>query len=216
MKADKSLTRATVAASLNITTNHLRNMLALLKLAPAVQERILQWDDRFPFGEKYLRSLLSLAPDEQLATLDEKLTEHLSAVSESADSKDDDEPIGLLRLVDYFNPQLFVDVRRRTTEHCEKLQRHVEAFNADLAAAKRPRSYEATYRKFAHEVERLNYLDTFDIELRSLPTNSVSRLHRARHVICARPQLARSPTTSRFRSSWIWRTWRAIPGGPNL
>jgi len=172
MKADQSLTKAAMAASLGITTSHLSNQLALLELAPAVQERILQWDDRFPFGEKELRALLTLSPDEQLARLDEKLVAQLSASSEAAESKDDDEPIGLLRLVAYFNPQLFVDVRRRTAEHCQKLQRHVEAFNADLAAAKRTRSYEATYRKFAHEVERLKYLDTFDIELTPITVTS--------------------------------------------
>lgn len=172
MKADKSLTKAAVAASLDITTSHLSNQLALLELAPAVQERILQWDERFPFGAKYLRSLLLLAPDEQLVALDEKLAAHMSVLSEPAESPDEDEPIGLLRLVAYFNPQLFVDVRRRTAEHCEKLQRHVEAFNADLAAAKRSRSRDATYRKFHHEVERLNYLDTFDIEVTPITVTS--------------------------------------------
>jgi hypothetical protein len=172
MRADKSLSRKDVAASLGITTSHLRHQLALLELAPAVQERILQWDDRFPFGERYLRTLLPLTPEEQLATLDEELAEHMSALSESDDSADDDEPIGLLRLVAYFNPQLFVDVRRRTAEHCEKLQRHVEAFNADLAAAKRGRGYDATRRKFVREVERLNYLDTFDIEVTPITVTS--------------------------------------------
>lgn len=165
MKADKSLRRKDLAAALGITTSHLHAQLSLLRLAPAVQERILQWDELFPFGEKYLRSLLPLPPEEQLAVLDEKLAEHMAALSKPVEPKDDEEPIGLLRLVAYFNPQLFVDVRRRTAEHCEKLQRHVETFNADLAAAKRSRQHAATRRKFEREVERLNYLDTFDIEL---------------------------------------------------
>lgn len=172
MKADESLTQETMATSLGITADHLRNQLALLKLAPAVQERILQWDDRFPFGEKYLRSLLPLSADEQLAALDEQLAAHMSALSGPASTTDDEVSIGLLRLVAYFNPQLFVDVRRRTAEHCQKLQRHVEAFNADLAAAKRSRDYDATYRKFVREVERLNYLDTFDIELTPITVTS--------------------------------------------
>ncbi len=177
MKADKSLTQSAVAASLGITPSHLRHQLALLELAPAVQERIVQWAERFPFGEKYLRSLLTLTPEEQLAALDEKLAAHLSALSEPAESADDDVSIGLLRLVAYFNPQLFVDVRRRTVEHCEKLQRHVEAFNADLAAAKRSRGYDTTYRKFAREVERLKYLDTFDIELTPITVTSKTGCH---------------------------------------
>jgi len=172
LAADPGLSRKDVAASLGITTKHLNNQLALLRLAPAVQECILQWDERFPFGEKYLRSLLRLAPDEQRAALDKKLAAHISAASEPPARQDDDEPIGLLRLVAYFNPQLFVDIRRRTAEHCENLQRHVEAFNAELAAAKRSRKQEATYRKFAYEVERLNYSDLFDIELTPLTVTS--------------------------------------------
>jgi len=172
MTADAALRRKDVAASLGITRKHLDHQMALLRLEPAVQERILQWDDCFPFGEKYLRSLLSLGPGEQLAALDEQLAAHMSAPSKSKASTDDDESIGLLRLVAYFNPQLFVDVRRRTAGHCEKLQRHVETFNADLAEAKRSRDYDATYRKFAREVERLSYLDTFDIELTPITVTS--------------------------------------------
>jgi len=177
MKADKSLTQKDVASFLDMTPTHLGNQLALLRLAPAVQERILQLDERFPFGEKYLRSLLTLTPDEQLAAVNERLDAHLSALSEPAASTDDDESIGLLRLVAYFNPQLFVDVRRRTAEHCEKLQHHVETFNADLAVAKRSRGYDATYRKFAREVERLNYLDTFDIKLTPITVTSKTGCH---------------------------------------
>ncbi len=172
MKADPRLTHATLASSLSITTSHLRHQLALLKLAPAVQELILQWDERFPFGEKYLRSLLALTPEEQMAALDKALARHKSALAEPVEPEGDEVSIGLLRLVAYFNPQLFVDNRRRSAQHCENLQRHVETFNADLAAAKRSRDYEATYRKFAREIERLNYLDVFDIELTPITITS--------------------------------------------
>lgn len=166
MAADPSLNRRKIAASMGISRKHVSNQLALLDLAPAVQERILQFGERFPFGEKYLRSLLVLSPEEQLSTLDERLAAHASLPPRTKVSTDDDgESIGLLRFVAYFNPRLFVDVRRRTTGHCEKLQQHVEEFNAELRAAKRSRKYDATYRKFAYELERLNYLDAFDIEL---------------------------------------------------
>jgi hypothetical protein len=172
MEADPDLSCEDVAASQGISKRHLRSHLALLRLAPAVQECILQWGDRFPFGEKDLRPLRTLAPDEQLATLHEKLAAHLSASSKPAVSTQDDQSIGLLRLVAYFNPQLFVDVRRRTAEHCEKLQRHVERTNAELAAAERSRGHDATYRKFSRELERLNYLDTFDIALTPITVTS--------------------------------------------
>lgn len=172
METEPDLGPEDVAASLGITPQHLNNQLALLRLAPAAQECILQWGDRFPFGEKVLRSLLPLAPHEQLAALQEKLTAHLSASAKPAVPAHDNEPIGLLRLVAYFNPQLFVDVRRRTAEHCKNLQRHVKRINTELATAKRSRSYDATYRKLSRELERLNYLDTFDIELTPITITS--------------------------------------------
>jgi hypothetical protein len=114
MEADPDCSLEDVAASRGISTRHLGSHLALLRLAPAVQECILQWGDRFPFGEKGLLPLLTLAPDEQLATLREKLAVHSSASAKTEVSTHDEEPIGLLRLVAYFNPQLFVDVRRHT------------------------------------------------------------------------------------------------------
>jgi AraC-like DNA-binding protein len=172
LEADPKLTLKDVAASLGISTTHLANQMALLHLAPGVQKRILQWDDHLPFGEKYLRSLLGLEPKKQLATLDKAIADHLSAMSQAIEPADDEESIGPLRLVAYFNPRLFIDIRRRTAEHCEKLQRHVKDFNADLASAKRSRGFDATYRRFAREVERLNYLDTFDIALTPITVTS--------------------------------------------
>jgi hypothetical protein len=172
MDADCGLDSKDVAAALGVCERHLRRLLSLLRLAPAVQERIFQWDERFPFGKEYLNSLLGLSPEEQLAALDERLAACGSAASEKTTSKDDDGHIGLLRLVAYFNPRLFVDIRRRTTGHCESLQRRVGQLNTDLAAAKGHRHRDATYRKFAREVERLNYLDTFDIELTPITVTS--------------------------------------------
>ena len=175
LEENPKLKKKDIAASLGISTGHLRNQLALLNLSPQAQERILQWDDRLPFGEKHLRALLKLPPQEQLPALDKQVAEYLANRSQSSEPQDDDpRPIGPLRFVAYFNPQLFVDIRRRTDEHCDKLQRHVKAFNAELATAKRTRDYNATYRKFEREVERLNYRNLFDIKLTPITVTSDS------------------------------------------
>lgn len=171
---DKKLKITDVAASLGISRNHLRHQLALLDLAPAVLDLVLSLGESFPFGEQYLRSLLPLPHDAQLATLKEKLDEHYLELSKPTANTNEDEQIGPLRLVAYFNPQLFVDTRRRTAEHCQKLKRHVDRFNAELLEAKRSRDYNSTYRKFSREVERLKYLDTFDIKLTPITLTSKS------------------------------------------
>jgi hypothetical protein len=85
-------------------------------------------------------------------------------------------PLGPLRMVAYFNPQLFVDMRRRTTEHCVQLQRRCDELNNELAHCKRSRDCQSTFRKFSREVERLNYLDVFDIRLEPIPVTSTNGL----------------------------------------
>jgi hypothetical protein len=112
MGADPGLTQAAVALSLGISERRVNYLLALLRLAPAIQDRILQWKGQFPLIEKSIRPLLALEPDEQLRAFDELLSACTSASTEMSESSDD-EPIGPLRLVAYFNPRLFVDTRRR-------------------------------------------------------------------------------------------------------
>lgn len=167
LKTNPALHYRELASSLGVTRKHLENILALLNLAPVVQDYILREGERFPFGEAKLRFLYSLAHDEQMAALEKELAAFASS------SKPSNEPsIGALRFVVYFNPQLFVDVRRRTEGHCEKLQHYEKEFNKELASAKRSRGYNATYRKFAYEVERLQYSDAFDVELIPHPITS--------------------------------------------
>ncbi|MCP3958721.1 MAG: hypothetical protein GY719_12780, partial [bacterium] len=158
LDADPELTRAKVAASLGIGESRVTQILGLLRLAPPVQERILELGASCPVNEPQTRPWRRLSPEQQLAKLEEH--EPKAVKSDSAEPV-----IGPLRMVAYFNPRLFVDIRRRGQCHCELLQAHVDAINAELAAAKKSRKEAPTYRKFSREVERLRYLDLFDIEL---------------------------------------------------
>jgi len=126
----------------------------------------------FLFGEEYAHRLRRLPPEEQLAALEADL--HEQAEGTPSSSGEPDKPLGSLRMIAYFNPQLFVDIRRRTTEHCVRLQRRVEELNAELGQCKRSRKREPTLRKFSREVERLNYLDAFDIKLEPITVTSAT------------------------------------------
>lgn len=162
MDGPPELSRAAVASSLGISSSRVSQLLALLRLAPEVQQRILEAGASFPLGEKRMRPLLGFDSDRQLAVLEELLAPHLARPSEDEAPEDQ---IGPLRLVAYFNPRLFVDIRRRTAGHCDDIQKRVVELNAELTAAKQSRKREPTFRKFSREVERLHYLDAFDIEL---------------------------------------------------
>lgn len=175
------LTQAAVAEELGLTDARVNQLLALLKLAPEVQSQIEQLGQAFPMDEKQARALLRLDPEAQLQALRTRLAEcqgqpkppsegdaaPTGALPAEARAKkvSDDDPIGPLRLVAYFNPRLFVDIRRRTAQHCVDIEQRVAEINTELASARRSRLRDATYRKFAREIERLSYLDTFDINL---------------------------------------------------
>ena len=87
-----------------------------------------------------------------------------------------------LRLVAYFNPQMFVDQRRRTEKHCQDLSEFVNELNKELAQAKKSRKKEATSRKIIRELEKKNYLDAFEVTLtpisvKTSPNHSVQSFH---------------------------------------
>ncbi len=187
LAADPQLTRADVGQRHGITAGQVGHILGLLRLDPDVQQRIEALGVRFPLGQDYVRTLLRRPADQQLLALEAdlaKVREHSKSSSP--------EPIGSLRMVAYFNPQLFVDTRRRTTEHCVEIQRRVDELNAELDQCKQSRKREPTYRKFSREIERLNYKDVFDIDLK--PTTVTS--------VCGKPMASFRGTITRKEAVW--------------
>jgi len=172
MQADPKLTKADLGQRHGISGSRVGQILTLLQLHPEVQQRIEVLGELFPFGEEYARSLRRQPAEEQLAALEADLREQPEGTP--SPSSEPDKPLGPLRMVAYFNPQLFVDIRRRTTDHCVQLQRRVEELNAELGRCKRSRKREPTLRKFTRKVERLNYLDAFDIELGPITVTSAT------------------------------------------
>ena len=166
LDADPELTRAKLGESLGISTSRVGQLLDLLQFAPEVQARLLKLGASCPVSERQARPWLRLAPEEQLANL----AQHEPTTPKP--SSDDKPAIGPLRMVAYFNPRLFVDIRRRTQAHCDMLQTRVDALNAELVATKQSRKQAPTYRKFSRELERLRYLDLFDAELEQIEVSS--------------------------------------------
>ncbi len=170
MEAEPQLTQAELGGRHGISAGRVGQLLGLLRLHPDVRQRIEALGELFPFGEKYANSLRRHPGEEQLAALEADLQAQLEGATSSSGKSP--EPLGPLRMVAYFNPQLFVDIRRRTREHCVQLQRRVVELNTDLGQCKQSRKREPTLRKFSREVERLNYLDAFDITLEPITVTS--------------------------------------------
>jgi hypothetical protein len=177
MDADPTLTQAAVANLLDISDGRVNQLLALLRLSDAIQRRIAEEGDAIPLAESDMRPIFRLEPELQTVEFDARLQAARAAGAARAPKNDSAaarQPIGLLRMAAYFNPRLFVDIRRRTAGHRADIQRRVKELNQELAQAKMSRKRDPTYRKFARELERLHYLDAFDINLQPLVVTSAA------------------------------------------
>jgi len=140
------------------------------RLTPQVQQFIESLASDVPITEAQLQSLLKAqdarAQQEMLQALLAPANADTSTERKSANTTPDgEEKPYQLRLVAYFNPQMFVDQRRRAREHREELDEFVTNLNAELAAAKRTRKEEPTRRKIVQKLEKYNWLDLFDVTL---------------------------------------------------
>ena len=145
-------THEQAGAAFGRSRTQIGHYLSVLRLAPKVQQRVRECGVELPCSESLLRHLLTLSPHAQLARLEEIIA-------------GEEEDVTPLRMVAYFNPRLFVDMRNRAQRHLRELDEAFESINAELAVAKRSRKERPTFRKFSKEIERRAYLDTFDIEL---------------------------------------------------
>ena len=173
------LTQLLIAQRLGLTVSKVSRAERLGRLSAQIQQEILLAGPHFVVPEKDINTLLKLSFEEQNQRFMELCAEHQGIKDGLKEelryrSENVDDPLEL-RLVVYFNPQLFVDTRLRSAAHCELLKRHAAAFNEDLASAKRSRDRDPTYRRFVRELERLSYLDTFDIELKSIEVTTSTK-----------------------------------------
>lgn len=148
------------AQDLGVTPSRVSQVLRLLKLAPEIQERIILGDLTLSYSE--ISSVLKYKTDKQQLKCIDSMTEFNEPCSEDVETKENKKR---LRLVAYFNPQMYVDQRQRAQEHCEKLSGFVQDLNQELDQAKKDRKQEPTRRKIIRELEKKNYLDAFDVTL---------------------------------------------------
>jgi len=160
-----------LAQSLELSPARVSQRLSpLRRFAPQVQQSIESIPSDVPIAETQFQSLLKAqgaqAQQERLRALLAPASAEMSTERKSGEPMSDvDEEPYQLRLVAYFNPQMFVDQRRRAREHREEIDEFVKTLNTELAAAKKTRKEEPTRRKIMQKLEKYNYLDLFGIKL---------------------------------------------------
>ncbi|MEA3225770.1 MAG: hypothetical protein U9Q07_07440 [Planctomycetota bacterium] len=161
-----------LAHALGVTSARVYQLLNPLRLSQETQRFILALEEDVPVSEARLREMLKA----RNAREQRKLIQDTSRALPQADSgtghpdasqpdTDDSKPPYTLRLAAYFNPQMFVDKRRRAREHLDELQKFVAELNTELSNAKKSRQKDVTRRKIVQRLEKNNYLDLFDISL---------------------------------------------------
>ncbi len=169
------------ARALGLTASRVSQVLKLLRLAPDLQERILECPDDFRLSEQQLKPALKQRdPDRQRELLAGMLPASPAPASSSTevpggsgadgqsldpDGEGPDTRGKRLRLVAYFNPQMFVDQRVRAREHIEGLNRFIQELNEELSGARKSREEEPTRRKIIRELEKKDYVDAFEVSL---------------------------------------------------
>ena len=163
-----------LARELDLTPLRVSQRLSPLRLTRAMQQFIQPLASDVPITEAQLRKLLKVKG----ARAQRRLLEELIAPKASSKKAEEGSEISpqeaevnrpyKLRVMAYFNPQMFVDQRRRASEHREELGKFVVELNKDLANAKRTRKEEPTRRKLVQRLEKNNWLDLFDIELKPI------------------------------------------------
>ncbi|MCP4599308.1 MAG: hypothetical protein GY847_02020 [Proteobacteria bacterium] len=201
---ESGLTQPLIAERLGLTVSKVYRAEALLRLSPEIQQEILEMKDSFPVPEKDIRTILKLSFEKQHEAFKGLRAKH-EGIKDALKEELKQRPPAVenlleLRLVVYFNPQLFVDTRLRAAKHCELLQRNAEAFNKELASAKKSRDRDPTYRRFTRELERLSYLDTFDITLEPID------------VTTAKGKIIKSFKGAFIRDEGVWQRRRKYDG----
>lgn len=158
----KFRTQAALARKIGVTVGRLRYTLDLLRLAPSLQQRLLATPDTV-ISERQLRRVTARdAEADQRALLCEILASPAGKPAEQNQTLPD---VERLRLVAYFNPQMFVNKRRRAKKNLVQLTAFVEQLNDDLSKVTRSRKEEPTRRKIIHQLEKYKYLSAFEVHL---------------------------------------------------
>ena len=159
-----------LARELDLTPSRVSQRLSPLRLTRAMQQFIQSLASDVPITEAQLRKLLKAKGTRAQRRLLEELIAPKASSKKAEEGSESSPPKSAykLRVMAYFNPQMFVDQRRRAREHREEIDKFVVELNKELANAKRTRDEEPTRRKLVHRLEKNNWLDLFDISLKPI------------------------------------------------
>ena len=170
-------TKIALARDLGLTRARLMHLLSLLRLAPEIQDHLLVHPEAREVTEYRLRNVLK-EPDhdkqrEMVRTIvrswgqpadDPRGAAGEEQAGETEAAGGEARP-GRVRLVAYFNPQMYVDQYRRAQEHLAEIHGFVAELNEELSRARQSRKEQSTRRKVVRKLERYDYSDLFDLRL---------------------------------------------------
>jgi transposase len=144
--------------------------MSLLNLNESLQRQVLAGE----YGSIPDRTLRSIASLRTKAKQKRALEEH-AVTARPMDSKTKPRRLrctsqleAQLRLVLYFNPEMFVDQRAQGNRHRQEVEEHVEDLNRKLKRTTKRRSREEVYAEVVGKLDARSLLSVYSIEIREV------------------------------------------------
>ncbi len=164
--------QAMLARQLNVSRARIAQIMGLLHLSPEIQEELLSGRGG-NISESKLRPLCNIrSPFQQRKEFEKFLghkigqTNHRTKRKQVAKKKKTVDNSIVVRLVAYYNPEMFVDQRLRGKEQLDEIKTFVEDLNIRLASPYSHRNKESVRREVLRKLEHFNLLDCFIAEIR--------------------------------------------------
>jgi hypothetical protein len=190
LDSGRYMNRTRLAEALGISADEVRRILDMQRLAPAIQERILASRQELYVPWRRMRRVLEEAnhvrQQEMLADVLESIDGSDAANQSSTTTCQTDEDTSQrdsgqfpatscqLRLVIYFNPELFVRQRLNGRKRLRKLNGFIKKLNEELISTSRSRAEEPVRRRIMRELEKNDSVRLFDVSVAPIDVTSKS------------------------------------------
>lgn len=169
--------QAAIARKIGLTRTRITHIMSLLKLSPDIQEELLSGKSG-DVPTSALRSLCRISQPEKQRELFDQLPRRPNPPRDSmvvpepesqpptdmGKSNTQTKPPIKLRLVAYFNPQMFVDQRRLSQEHLKEIDEFIIDLNQRLASPHSHRDKNNIRQEVTLKLKSRNLLDIFKID----------------------------------------------------
>jgi len=169
-------TQLEIAKNLGVTRNRMTQIMTLLRLDETLQKQVLS-GNYGPIDEHELRAIAKLRTKQaqRRALLNHAATTHPMGPLPRRFQRNK-ELDATLRLILYFNPQMFIDMRTTADRHRLEVESYVSDLNMRLRHKGNRATYESVYADISGKLSRLSMLSLYKVHIESKQTDGYEHL----------------------------------------